>query len=162
MVSLKKVDLSKTLEEAIYSIRMGFQGKEIKTDIDYFMEGLKVEANELLIDVFQNILNNAVKYNENEKIEINIKVTKEQLDHNNYIKVEFIDNGIGIKDELKEKIFRRGFKELKGEKGMGIGLSIVKKLMERYNGLIKVEDKIKGDYSKGSNFILLFPEISDF
>ncbi len=162
LVSLKKVDLSKTLEEAIYSIRMGFQGKEIKTDIDYFMEGLKVEANELLIDVFQNILNNAVKYNKNEKIEINIKVTKEQLDHNNYIKVEFIDNGIGIKDELKEKIFRRGFKELKGEKGMGIGLSIVKKLMERYNGLIKVEDKIKGDYSKGSNFILLFPEISDF
>jgi len=41
---------------------------------------------------------------------------------------------------------------------MGIGLSLVKKILEIYKGKVWVEDKIKGDYSKGSNFVVLLPE----
>ena len=41
---------------------------------------------------------------------------------------------------------------------MGIGLTLVKKAIETYNGQIWVEDRIAGDYSKGSNFIILIPE----
>ena len=41
---------------------------------------------------------------------------------------------------------------------MGLGLSLVKKTIDRYNSKIWVEDRIKGDYSKGSNFIILIPE----
>ena len=44
---------------------------------------------------------------------------------------------------------------------MGIGLSLVKKIMKGFNRKIWVEDKVKGDFSKGSNFILLIPEISE-
>lgn len=40
---------------------------------------------------------------------------------------------------------------------MGIGLSLVKKLIDNYNGKIRVEDKVKEDYSKGANFIILIP-----
>ncbi len=41
---------------------------------------------------------------------------------------------------------------------MGVGLSIVKRIIDNFKGNIWVEDRIKGDYSKGSNFIVLLPE----
>jgi signal transduction histidine kinase len=40
---------------------------------------------------------------------------------------------------------------------MGLGLSLVQKIVSKYNGKIWVEDKVKGEYSKGSNFIILLP-----
>ena len=73
------------------------------------------------------------------------------------IKVEFVDNGLGIPDEQKEYIFQRDYDNLKGGKGLGFGLSVVKKVIEGYNGKLLVEDKIKGDYSKGTNFIIILP-----
>jgi len=48
--------------------------------------------------------------------------------------------------------------EEKQSKGMGIGLTLVKKAIENYNGQIWVEDKIAGDYTEGSNFIIMIPE----
>ena len=73
--------------------------------------------------------------------------------------LEFSDNGIGVPDDRKVMIFKIGNRDLKGSKGMFIGLSLVKKIMKGYNVKIYVEDKLKGDFSKGSKFILLIPEI---
>jgi len=55
-------------------------------------------------------------------------------------------------------IFQRAFNTNKTVSGMGIGLSLVKKIIETYNGQIWVEDRVKGEYSKGSKFIVLIPE----
>ncbi|MBA7671576.1 Adaptive-response sensory-kinase SasA [subsurface metagenome] len=65
-----------------------------------------------------------------------------------------MDNGLGVADDRKEIIFQKGYKEDKGGRGMGIGLSLVKKIIESYKGQIWVEDRVKGDYTKGSNFII--------
>ena len=116
-----------------------------------------VHANILLQDVFENILINGVKYNENSAVEILVKLTKIQRDSKNCIKMEFIDNGIGVLDDRKGIIFKRGNRKLKGDKGMGLGLSLVSKIINSFNDKIWVEDKIKGDYRKGSNFIIRLP-----
>ena len=74
--------------------------------------------------------------------------------------MEFIDNGLGIPDSKKDSIFDR-YGDYKGGKGLGMGLSLVKKIVAIFNGKIWVEDRVEGDYSRGSNFILLLPEIYD-
>jgi signal transduction histidine kinase len=82
-----------------------------------------------------------------------------QLNGKKYNKIEFSDNGIGVPDDRKKIIFMRGNRELKGAKGMGLGLSLVKKIINVFNSKIWVEDKVKGDYSKGSKFVILLPEL---
>ena len=62
-----------------------------------------------------------------------------------------------LKDEVKLQLFRKNFK--KTSSGLGIGLTIVKKILESYNGQIIIEDRIANNYSKGCKFILLIPEV---
>jgi len=157
-MSLKEENVIKVINEAINNTRRSFQDREIDIKTNISNKTIKIQANEFLLDVFENILNNAVKYNENLLIKIDISISNVILNKNGYVKLEFIDNGIGIPDDRKEIIFQKGFKNFKGVKGMGIGLSLVKTLVERYNGKIWIEDRVKGDYSKGSKFILLIPE----
>ena len=78
----------------------------------------------------------------------------------NYLKIEFLDIGKGVSDTRKEMIINRGKNESKSTHGMGLGLPLVNKIIETYNGEIWVEDRVKGDHSNGSNFILLIPEVN--
>jgi signal transduction histidine kinase len=117
-----------------------------------------VYADNLLLDVFENILINAVRYNNRSNIEIIIDINKEtKAADKNYIKMEFRDNGVGISDYRKKSIFERGKQKSQQTKGMGLGLSLVKKIIDNYQGKIWVEDRIIGDYKQGSNFIILIP-----
>jgi len=152
------MDICEVLRNAIKFIKEGFQNTQVDININ-FEEGLFfVEANELLLNVFENILINAAKYNDNPIADIKISITSETHIAVEYVKVAFIDNGIGISDDRKELIFEEGKIHKKGGKGMGFGLSLVKKIIERYKGKIWVEDRIKGDYQKGSIFTILIPK----
>ncbi|GAJ02278.1 unnamed protein product, partial [marine sediment metagenome] len=81
---------------------------------------------------------------------------KDEIQH---LKMEFIDNGVGIEDFRKKSVFDRGYKSDKNVSGMGLGLSLVKTIIDSYHGDIWVEDNVEGDFTKGSNFILIIPEI---
>ncbi|MFX0029412.1 MAG: ATP-binding protein [Candidatus Hermodarchaeota archaeon] len=158
-MTLKKVNLYKYLDEAIIFANKSSQGKKLDIRLNKNKEEIIVLANEFLLDVFENILHNAIKYNQNLTIEIQINILKQVINLRKYIKLEFKDNGIGIFDENKESIFQKGFKRDRKVRGMGIGLSLVKKIIESYDGRIWVENRIKDDYEQGSNFILLIPEL---
>ncbi len=126
-VSLKGVDVLNYLNDAIKFTHDSFKGIEFHIIVDAPTKNIVVQANDLLINVFENILNNAVKYNNNPKVEINIRISKEYEDSQKFIKIEFIDNGIGISEAHKKIIFQRGHIDTKGGKGLGFGLSVVKK-----------------------------------
>ena len=83
---------------------------------------------------------------------------KDQVENKKFIRMDFKDNGIGISDYRKKSIFLKGTKQDQRTKGMGLGLSLVKKIIDSYKGSIWVEDRINSDYKQGSNFILLIPE----
>ena len=146
------------LKQAIKNIKeAAAKYKDLDIQIDILTQKKYIKSNELLIYIFENLLKNSIIHNKNSQITILIKVSEENIETLNYIKFEFIDNGIGIPDSQKDKIFMRGSEESDLTSGIGLGLTMVNKMIEIYNGKIYVEDKIKGDHTKGSNFIIEIP-----
>jgi signal transduction histidine kinase len=156
---LKSIDICNLLKKAIENIKNAYQSHSIEIKVDSFSKSIIIQANDLLLEAFENILMNAVNHNENPIIEILLIISEEKQEGLNYLKVEFIDNGIGIEDSRKTTIFTRGSRENNFVGGIGIGLSLVNLIIERFEGKIWVQDKFRGDSTKGSNFIILLPAI---
>ncbi|MFX1396607.1 MAG: ATP-binding protein [Promethearchaeota archaeon] len=155
---IEKIEVKSILKDVVnFTINSNIKEQEVKIDINSPEKDYFVRANKLLYDVFENLLTNAIKYNNEEIVQINIDVLKVTEKNIKYVKIEIKDNGLGISDEQKQNIFA-GINNQDNTKGMGIGLSLVKKIIDNYNGKIWVEDRIKEDPSRGSNFILLIPE----
>lgn len=96
-----------------------------------------IHANRVqMMQVFQNLLENAMKYNHNEFPEIIIEASETNTHHIISVK----DNGIGIKEEYRDKVFDL-FERLNPHQfeGSGIGLSTCKKIVENHNGEIWLE-----------------------
>ena len=101
--------------------------------------------------IFLNLFENAVKYShENSMIKIILK------EEGNCVVLSVCDEGTGIPEEEKEKIFgkfyRIGSEEIRKTKGTGLGLYIVKYLAEKHNGVILVKD----NKPKGTTFEVIF------
>jgi len=156
--NITPINICNLIDLSLDNIRKMFPKKQIVSQYNTEYDEIYVKANSLLQDVLENILHNAVKHNRNSMIEIQVKILKEVQNKINYIRLEFIDNGLGIPDAQKLTIFQRGTLEASSFNRIGIGLSLVKKLVESYQGRIWVEDKVKGDHSKGSKFILIIKE----
>jgi K+-sensing histidine kinase KdpD len=133
--------------------------KYIKIVVDSIGKKLYVQIGEFLDDVFDNILNNAKIYNKNPMVKITIRISRYEKNNTKYFKIEFMDNGRGIDDNRKKIVFQRGNAKKGSTQGMGLGLSLVNNIVASNNGEIWVEDRIKGDYAKGSNVVLLLPEV---
>ncbi|MFX1375727.1 MAG: sensor histidine kinase [Promethearchaeota archaeon] len=159
ILDLTKVNLIRCLNVSIKFVIENYPKKKIGIQKNYDTEELYVNANDLLLDVFENILMSMVKHNDKSEIEILIDLLKTLKNKTSFIKIELKDNGMGIPNDMKEAIFKTGIRNREKVKGMGLGLILAKQIINSYNGEIWVEDKIKGDYTKGSNFIILIPEV---
>ena len=117
-----------------------------------------INANELVADIFSNLIWNAIKHSDPSKpIMININISETRENSAKYCLVAIEDNGPGIEDEIKSKLFHRFSRGKTNAKGSGLGLYLVKTLVESFHGNIKVEDRVQGDYSKGVRFVVMLP-----
>lgn len=121
--------------------------EEIKNDVYLNIDTLA------LTSVVINLIENAIKYSA-EKTEV--KVLLKEDDENVFLIVA--DNGIGIRDENKSKVFEKfyrvGNEDTRKTKGTGLGLYIVKRVVEIYKGDISIKDNTPN----GSVFTLVFPK----
>jgi len=154
-INLEKRNLLPILENIVSNYRKSDIDKELDIKIEFSDENCNVLANEFLEDVFRNIFENNITHNENQIVRIKIKISREQIENKRYIRTEFNDNGIGIEDSRKKEIFRRQYSKF----SIGLGLSLVQRIIDTFNGKIWVEDRVPNDYKKGSKFILLIPEV---
>jgi signal transduction histidine kinase len=121
---LKIYELSRLINEVVIDF----------PKINFRIEGkCKVFADDALHSVFQNLINNSIKHGNASEIEILLSSDK------NECKILFSDNGSGIPNKIQDKIFNEGY--LYGKTGhTGIGLHIVKEVIERFGGSINVKD----------------------
>lgn len=116
-----------------------------------------VRANGLIGEIFYNLIGNAIKHSSRDNVKVNVDVKRIDLGGNDYCLVCVDDNGPGISDDLKKKIFRRFERGKTKATGKGLGLYLVKTLVERFKGDVWVEDRIPGDHRQGSMFVVLLP-----
>ncbi|HUL62442.1 MAG TPA: HAMP domain-containing sensor histidine kinase, partial [Methanocella sp.] len=152
--SLEVYDLGEVIEE-VSSRYEGVPGKYVKI-MTGTVKGVSVQANELLRDVFSNLVDNAIKHSAGPAF-INIRMNREKRDGQRYCSVSIEDNGPGIPDENKVKIFERLRRGETKAKGSGLGLYLVKSLVDSYGGRVWVEDRVSGDYTKGARFVVMLP-----
>jgi len=119
-------------------------------------KGCAVVANQLLKDVFSNIVSNAIKHSMG-PLKIVISVRRHKKGQYTFYQVSIEDDGPGIPDELKDAVFSRMKRGTTKAKGSGLGLYLVKTLVEGFHGEVRVEDRVAGDSKKGCRFIVTLP-----
>lgn len=150
-LDLKNEDISEIVFEAVEKIKFldGFAAIafEIQAAQNF---SAKTDKSRLSV-VLNNLLTNAVKYHDLKKIEPFIKVIIEN--GFNHFKIKIIDNGSGIKAEHIEKIFNMFYRGTEKSQGSGLGLYIVKELIEKMGGTISV----RSDFGIGTEFEIVLP-----
>jgi len=147
------LQLKELIEGILYIASSHAQTKGITLDVN-----LPDEMNPVLVDsklmseVVLNLLSNAIKYSPSgTKVTINVR------EEDTGIVIEVIDQGYGIPQKYRERIFDKFFRikdeATQDEKGTGLGLSLVKEIVELHRGIILVESEV----GKGSTFRVILP-----
>ena len=147
------LNMQALIKEVASSMRLQFEKKNatvsISSEGDSSLEGDRLH----LVSVIFNLLDNALKYSYDNP---HINITT--IDGGNKLSLIVTDDGIGIPQEYREKVFEKFFRvptgNLHNAKGYGLGLSYVAQVVKKHNGSIKVEPQEGG----GSKFVIVIPK----
>lgn len=147
----EQINITEQIRKVLAVLEPKWREKNLKVDIS--LNNIYFEGDEdLLFQVWMNLIDNAIKFsNNNGKIHIKIEEIKDNIE------IEIKDNGIGMEKEDIEKIYSRFYqvdKSHSGE-GSGLGLSIVKRIIELSSGTID----IKSEKNKGTKILIALPKI---
>ena len=145
-----KQDINEIIDLAISHVSLIVENNNGNIITEKDADNSMVIGNEThLINVMVNILDNAIKYNDNSP-EIFIKT----LNIGSRVLIEIKDNGIGMSKAVQSKIFEKFYRKQTGDlhdvKGHGLGLAYVKKIIAFHNGNITVDSAV----GKGSKFTI--------
>lgn len=148
--NIAPTDLGKVLQENIEQTRKAHSGQPIQINA-HIPEGGKIMANQYVHEIFRHILENSIKYDQHPEKVIDIDVVEPGLEGKAYWTVRITDRGRGIPEERRRAIFERIGQTTKGS---GIGMSMVNMIVTKLGGRVWVEDRVPGDYTQGSVFVV--------
>jgi signal transduction histidine kinase len=146
-------DVAEVVEEVIrsYEYQIINSGFELNAQIEHDLPPVSIDR-DAISQALLNLINNAVKYSDETK-----EITVQVRSRDRAIAIEVDDKGIGIPRSEQEKIFEKFYRVSTGlvhnTKGSGLGLALVKHIVEAHDGKIIVESTP----GKGSRFTMLIP-----
>lgn len=149
-------DIHELIQSAVSKFHMQFEDKGAEMVFNFNATQPRVEIDEMHItNVFNNLIDNALKYNENKPV-----ITISTENKGNGIEIKVQDNGIGISKEEQKRIFEKFYRVSRGNvhntKGFGLGLSYVKSIIEEHEGTVKLESTP----GVGTTFTIFLPQIN--
>jgi PAS domain S-box-containing protein len=153
------IDICGLMDEAVGEAKRIYSGRRMMISVCKHSPTCYVEGSPLLERLFVNLLTNAIKFDTSE--EAVIEVTIEPMTHKGteYWSVRIADQGKGIPDHEKEKVFERYFRGDSGVSGAGLGLHVVRKVARACGGLVWAENRVQGDYTKGTVMVTLLKKV---
>lgn len=152
-LKLENVNIVKTIEELKNDNSIEAEKRNITITCENNLKNYEYIVDKIMfIRAIQNIIQNAINYGkENGKIEI------ESFEKSEYFVIKVKDDGIGIAEENLQKIWDRFYQvdESRTTKSMGLGLSMVKLIVEKHEGYVEVESEL----GKGTVFTLYFKKL---
>ncbi|MDW5562438.1 MAG: PAS domain-containing protein [Methanomassiliicoccus sp.] len=152
-----QIELSTMLEDVISDVHV-VGGERIHIE-KHTQPDSYTMASSMIKEAFWNILINCVKHSEGD---IHIKIRQNHIydGGREYHKFIIEDDGPGIPDDVKPKVFLRKYRGRTKAQGSGLGLYLTKRLVEEHGGKIWVEDRVPGDFSQGTRFIIHLPALA--
>jgi len=140
-MSFRYFELGPYINSIIDELKFLAEEKNIKLTITPIRPGLQVFGDkERLKQVFNNLIQNAIKYTEQGEVEISVEEDKK------FVIIKIRDTGIGIPEDQLSRIFERFYRVDKARSravgGTGLGLSIVKHILEAHNSKIEVKSQV--------------------
>ncbi len=149
----KFVSVRKMIDETIDTLMINIEDKNLRVHLGVDEKTLVFVDENMISTVIRNLLSNAIKFTHPDG-QIIIRCKNKE----NNVEISVVDNGVGIRKEDQEKLFKidqhlttQGTSE---EKGSGLGLILCKEFIEKNGGEIKVESEL----NKGSSFIFTLPK----
>lgn len=144
-----RVNIENISQDVIVSLKSEIFNKGISISTDFQTSEIVFSRNNLR-SILYNLLRNSIKYKkEGEPLKISISTVKKD----DYAVLQVKDNGIGIAVEHQEAIFQKATRVSHKIEGTGMGLYIIKRMLQNNGGSIEVESQLK----KGSTFSVYFP-----
>ena len=141
------IGIKETLVNSINNVFIKAMEKDIEIEVNEFNDLYVYHDRKWTEEAIFNILDNAVKYSEsNTTIRINV------AEGINYVRISIKDQGIGIKKEEYNKIFKRFYRGMDNKtEGSGVGLFLTRKILEEQGGSVSVKSK----FNVGTEFVVL-------
>ncbi len=149
------INFEKTILKTETQVKELYPEKKIEIKRINFNLNFMLKADLLFEQLMINLLSNAVKSDAREIVRIEIQL--EECAEGECI-ISISDYGCGIPEEERESIFARYSEFRKRGEGSGLGLFIVKNIIDRYNGKIWLENRIKEDFTQGTVFKIKLSE----
>jgi PAS domain S-box-containing protein len=150
-----EIDFNLVLQESIDALKFMEGAEEVRSIKNIRASAPFYSDNSRLQIIFNNIISNAVRYRDSWKrncfLQVDIEVTDDLAT------IVFTDNGVGIADEYKDKVFKMFFRANADSKGSGLGLYIVKSAVEKLNGTISVHSQL----GEGTTFTVQIPNLKN-
>jgi PAS domain S-box-containing protein len=129
----ERMDLRSVVQSELENCEGSYS--EAEFTVDGSIPDVDVTANDMLQSVFRNLISNAVQHNDAETPRVEVDATE----RGDTVAVSVVDNGPGVPESQREDIFGKGNKGLDST-GTGLGLFLVRTLVESFGGSVRVED----------------------